>query len=761
MMGEDLMDRNHPNYEHEYKHLEEVCSMLKTEIENKDREISNYKSEIVAIRKNMWENARHGFGGNETEAMIDATQYISAIKNEENSYRFTKGLLDKYRRLYNSPYFARVDFKEGNGGAAEQIYIGLYSFIDTDSMEVVIHDWRAPVSSIFYEYELGAAEYGTREGSVHGEILLKRQFKIKDSRLLYMFDSSVKIDDEMLQEILSGNASEKMKNIVTTIQKEQNRVIRFDEGSMLVVQGAAGSGKTSIALHRIAYLLYKDRNLNSGNIIILSPSHAFNDYISNVLPELGESNVLQTTFEEHISKLLRRSIRVESQYDYMEYLLSSETGRFDETRRKGHRFKSSEKFLHAVRQYADELADKAGRLKDVYYEGGKIVKGSELRKVYESFDKGLPVNSRLASVRERAFYLLSDVQAEKKAELKKKVDDTKASPREAAAQVRIELKRAFKGIKDEIYEMTKIDAYGAYRSFFLSSCFFESGKTFGLTAEELEDISRQSIRGIDNRRMNYEDSAVLAYFKCIVDELPDMRGIKHVVIDEAQDYSPLQYEIFKKLFPESSFTILGDMNQMINPSRNPMAFDSIADVFGRADSAVLKLSKSYRSTKEITEFTRALLPSVKQIEGLNRAGRLPEVIKLRDGSDRRKLLAADIRRMLDEGMKSIAVLCRTSEECSELYKQLKEEIKLSIVAKDDDVYKKGVNIIPSYLCKGLEFDAVLVYGADERNFHTEGDRMLLYTLCTRALHILKVYYAGKLSPIISEVNSRLYKRLEE
>lgn len=760
-MGEKFVDMNHPDYKYERRHLDEVCGMLKAEIEKKDTEIDNYKSEIVSIRKNMWENARHGFGSNETEAMIEATQYISAMKNEENSYRFTKTLLDKYRRLLYSPYFARVDFREVNEKSTEKIYIGLYSFIDTDSMEVIIHDWRAPVSSVFYEYELGKAEYRTHEGSVLGEVSMKRQFKIKDSELLYMFDSSVKIDDEILQEILSGSASEKMKNIVTTIQKEQNRVIRFDEGSMLIVQGAAGSGKTSIALHRIAYLLYKDRNLNSSNIIIFSPSHAFNDYISNVLPELGESNVIQTTFEEYTGKLVRRGIRIEKMYDYMEYLLSRSTGRFDEIRQKGHRYKNSKEFLDAVRRYADELADKDDYLKDVRYAGKVVISGSELRKVYHSVDKKLPVNRRLASVRERALYLLARIQEIKKTELKKKTGSGSGSPREAAAQVRMELRREFSDIKDEIYRMTKVDLHSTYRGFFMSSGYFNSGKAFGLTEEELEDISRQAIRNIDNRHAYYEDSAVLTYFKCIIDELPDMTGIKHVVIDEAQDYSPLQYDIFKKLFPKSSFTILGDMNQMINPFREPAAFDTIADVFGRTDSAVLRLSKSYRSTREITEFTGAMLHSDKQVEGLNRAGRLPEVIKLREGGERRKRLAADIREMLDEGMKSIAVLCRTSEECNELYKQLKEEIKLFIVAKDDDVYKRGVNIIPSYLCKGLEFDAVLVYGADERNFHTEGDRMLLYTLCTRALHILKVYYTGNLSPIISEVDGRLYEKLEE
>lgn len=751
------MDTKHPDYIYENNHLKEICRILEAEIAEKDNEIKNSKSEIVSIRKNMWENARHGFGINETEAMIEATQYISAIKNEENSYRFTKVLLDKYRRLLYSPYFARIDFTESGGKSAENIYIGLYSFIDTDNMEVLIHDWRAPISSIFYEYEHGAAEYRTHSGLVHGEVSLKRQYKIKDSKLLYMFESSVKIDDEILQEILSGNASEKMKSIVTTIQKEQNKAIRFDEGSMLIVQGAAGSGKTSIALHRIAYLLYKDRNLTSNNIIIFSPSHIFNDYISDVLPELGESNVIQTTFIEYATRLIRGRARVESFNDHMEYLLAQKAGSFDQIRKRGYMFKNSREFLNALRRFSEKLADDTERLRDVYYGGRVAIKGSELRKVYNAGDKGLPINKRLAAVRERAFYLLAGIQVIKKAELKKRADNSDSSAREAAVQVRVELKREFSEVKGGIFAMTRVDLHDIYRNFYGSSLFYEAGKVFGLTEAELKDISRYTIENIDNRFVNYEDSPVLAYFRCIIDEVPDTTGIKHVVVDEAQDYSPLQYEILKRLFSGSSFTILGDINQLMVPYRKAASFDAIADVFGRPDSAVISLCRSYRSTREITEFTKAMLNYGMQIEGLNRSGRLPEVLRLSKGCDRKKLLAGEIRKLLESGMSSIAILCKTAEECSLVYRLLKGELELGLVVKDDDLYKKGVNVIPSYLCKGLEFDAVIVYGADEESYQAGRDEKLLYTLCTRALHNLIICCNETLTPIIGAIPEELYK----
>lgn len=754
------MDTTHPDYIYENNHLRETCRRLEAAISKKESEAADNKSEIVAIRKSMWENTKHGFGSNETEAMIEATQYINAMKNEENSYRFSKALLDKYKRLLYSPYFARIDFRESGSESAEQIYIGLYSFIDTDNMEVLIHDWRAPVSSVFYEYEYGAAEYSTQSGVIRGEVSLKRQFKIKDSKLLYMFDSTIKIDDEILQEILSGNASEHMKSIVTTIQKEQNKVIRYDKGSLVIVQGAAGSGKTSIALHRIAYLLYRDRNLTSSNIMIFSPSHIFNDYISNVLPELGEDNVIQTTFMEYAGKLVKKSCRMESLNEHMEFLLSHRSGRFAEMRRKGYSFKSSIAFLDAVRRYSDALAENAVSFKDLYYNGRLAIKGEELSKVYAAGYKGLPVNKRLAAVRERAFYLLEGIQEAKKKELKKKADNAEVSPRDAAVTVRIELRKEFAELKDEIFKMTRVDLQDACLGFYESSFFFEAGRAFGLTDEEIREIGSLSIENLNSRFVYAEDVPLLAYLKCIIDGAPDAAHIKHVVVDEAQDYNPLQYELLNRLFPQSSFTILGDKNQMIIPDRSGLSFDAIARIFGREDSEVLSLDKSYRSTREITEFTKEMLGAGMQIEGLNRAGKLPEVKRLGAGCDIKKIILEDIRELKKNGMESIAILCRTAEECRHIYKLLKGELKISAVVKDDDLYKRGVNIIPSYLCKGLEFDAALVYAADAENYQQGRDERLLYTLCTRALHRLIVYYERQLTPIIESIDKKLYTHIE-
>lgn len=750
------MKTEYPGFVLEEKHLNEVCGLLAQEISDKSSEISDSKSELVSIRKNMWKNAKHGFSSSETEAMVEATQYLTAMKNEENSLRFAKNLMEKYRRLLYSPYFARVDFTEQGETAPEAIYIGLYSFINMDTMEVVIHDWRAPVASIFYEYEKGPAGYEAGEGTVTGDITLKRQFKIRDSKLLYMFDSSVKIDDELLQEVLSGNASEKMKSIVATIQREQNRAIRYNSGSLLAVHGAAGSGKTSIALHRVAYLLYQDRNLSSNNIMIFSPNHIFNDYISNVLPELGEENVIQTTLDEYMQKLLGSSFKLEGFNGHMEYLLHSEALDSCDIRIRGYALKNSERFLEALRAFGVEVSDAAGRFHDIQYEGKTIIRGSELKKLYDGSDKQLPVNERLSYVRARALYLMEKMQEQKKAQVLKRVESEKTSPREAAAAARLELQREFREVRDRVNGMTRLDLEEVYRKFFRSRHYFEAGKALGLTYDELEALGRHTTGGIHGRQLYYEDTAVLVYLKSIIDELPDSAAIKHVVIDEAQDYSPLQYEVFKRLFPHSSFTVLGDANQLVNPYKRPEGFLRMAEIFGRSDSAVLKLGRTYRSTKEITEFTKRILSLDTEVEGLNRPGRLPEIIRLSAGCDRKKLLSADIKALLSEGMKSIAILCRTAGECRALFKLLSGEIQLGMVLKEEDLYKNGVNVLPSYYSKGLEFDAVLVYGADEENYRAGKDEELLYTLCTRALHRLLIYCNDHPSSIINGISTENY-----
>ncbi len=747
----------HPDFYDEAKKLADVCGRISSEIQKKEADMHAYRNEVVSIRKAMWENTTHTFN-NEVEAIIEANQYIHAMKQQEEHYRFTENLLHKYRKLLDSPYFARVDFRYDEDGETEKIHIGLYSFIDHGSMSVLVHDWRAPIAGIFYEYEPGKAGFDTKEARVTGEILLKRQYKIKDSRLQYFFDSAIKIDDEILQEMLSRNAGDKMKQIVTTIQKEQNRVIRHEGSRVLMVQGAAGSGKTSIALHRIAYMLYRDSRLESKNIVIFSPNPIFNDYISNVLPELGEENVIQTTLEEYAG-LHGASAPVEKLSFHLECLLDRCEGGIPPVREKGYRLKASASFLLGLKRYADSLGSGMESFEDIRYHGRLAVSGQEMAALYNRYRRELPIHKCLKIIRERALYLLAKAQEERKAVFRQQLAGAGKSSREIAAIVRLELQKEMKLYKEEIIKRTFLSLENAYRGFYNSAGFYDAGLAEGFPEDELREIGKNTLLQHRNGLMHYEDAIVLLYLRLRIEGAADSSRIKHVVIDEAQDYSPLQYAVFNLLFPDAGFTILGDMNQTVNPYGHIGNYREAFAVFAEQETAVLQLNKSYRSTIQIYSFAGAILGAADDQAGFERKGQRPHVVKLNSEEAVKCIADTDIPRMQADGMKSIAVICKTAAECKSLHALLAHHVSLHLITGEEDVLKAGVSLIPSYLCKGLEFDGVILYGAEAAVYNTEYDRKLLYTICTRALHQLKIYYRESLTPIIGHMPRSLFEHV--
>lgn len=288
----------HKDYIEEQEYLVNTIQHISQELDKELVVLEGRKAELIKLRKEMWENTVHFTS--DFERLTEVNQYLSSLESQTAGYDSTLKQIEKYRRLLSSPYFGRFDFSEGESEECEKIYIGIHNVIDMKEQNILVYDWRAPISSIYYEYELGEAEYSTPQGRATGKVQLKRQYKIREGKLQYFFDSSITIDDEMLQQALCRSSSPKMRNIIETIQKEQNAIIRDTENELLIVQGVAGSGKTSIALHRIVFLLYQGLNtkLNSNNIIIISPNEVFSDYISGVIPELGEANVDRITFGE-------------------------------------------------------------------------------------------------------------------------------------------------------------------------------------------------------------------------------------------------------------------------------------------------------------------------------------------------------------------------------------------------------------------------------------------------------------------------------
>lgn len=753
-------------WEQERQRLNRVYKLIQSEINLRDKNAEATKTEIVSMRKSFWDAIVNS--NKEIENVIEIAQRVNQLDQEQYQYERKINTIKKLRRLELSPYFGRVDFHEEGNSFCESIYIGISSFIDFDSGEIYIYDWRSPISSIFYEFETGPAEYNSPSGMIKGNILLKRQYKIFRNSIEYMFNSNVKIDDEILQEILGKNADDKMKNIVTTIQREQNKVIRDDKSSIVAVQGAAGSGKTSIALHRIAYILYKYRDiaLSSDNIVIFSPNQMFNDYISNVLPELGEENINQTTFFEYSQRFIPDKYKIEDFNEQLEYIFTS----YDDPEYKYHtssiKFKSSKVFLNLLINYSEYIENHLIKFQDIFYDDQLVISENELKELFFRDYIVTPISKRLLKIRERIFMKLNPLKKAKTKLLEEKLKldpDCIDDPRLVA---RLTVLKDSRELMDKICAMTSIDVYNLYAKLFEDMELFWTVSNGINLPEDIGDICRSTATSLNHNLLHYEDIPPYLFIRNKIEGIPNLSGIKHVVIDEAQDYSPVQYSIFKELFPYSSFTILGDINQSIHPYMETDILNELIEIFNRPDSSIFKLNKSYRSVREIAEFSKSILPYGEDIEYINRPGEKPIIFKVTKSDKYEAHIIDDIENLLMQKFKSIAIICKTQRESAIAHRKINHELhrrgsdlSIKLIDKDSKVFLAGLTIIPSYLSKGLEFDAVIVYDASSKNYHYQEERRLFYTICTRPLHRLHLFYRESLTPFIPETSKGLYKEI--
>ena len=743
----------------EEERLDYVLVQIGKQLEDKMDYVRKIKKDSSDLRKSMWDEIG-AFG--DLESMAQYMQYTDTIKMEAITLEFYNTMVHKLKRMLISPYFGRIDFLEEGENHAKKFYIGISTLIDGQNEEYLVYDWRAPVSSMFYDYETGRADYKCPECIVEGELLLKRQYRISNSKIHYMFDSNIKIDDEILQELLSKNADSKMKTIITSIQREQNKIIRDDAHNLLIVQGPAGSGKTSIALHRIAYLLYRYRDsLNSENIVIFSPNRIFSDYISDVLPELGEKNMYQTTFMEYAHKSLGDMAWLEDMNGQMEYLLIERNSPEYHSRVKSIIYKTSFGFANILKCYITYLENEGITFDDVFYKDSLIISKEDISSLFHKDYSFIKILKRLEKIKNRIFYLLEQYETERIGQVMEELDGTGEFLHKGEIKVRsiYIVQNEFKPLKDKIEKMTTLDIKEAYKRLFTNS-----GLLMKISVDELpdgyNDISHLTNRYLDNNTMLYEDIAPVLFLQGELGILPDTTQIRHVVIDEAQDYTVLQFKTFRQLFPGSSLTILGDLNQSINYYMNINKYENILEIFDAGNKAFLSLSKSYRSTKEISAFTRAILINGDSSGYMDRPGEKPVVIKASSEHILFVGLKQQINSLKADGFKSIAIICKTACESLGVYGSLAEIPGISLITKDDAEYTKGVVIIPSYLSKGLEFDCVLIFHAGEDAYSHEDERGLFYTACTRALHRLYIYYTGSLSHFIAGIDVDLYTHVQ-
>ncbi|NRT71986.1 RNA polymerase recycling motor HelD [Clostridium beijerinckii] len=744
------MKNNDFEWKIEREWLKEVLKEAQKQLDEKRNFREKFKSDAIEVQRELWENIGSVSVNNGLEQIVDFMQSINTMKIQKRTHEFTRKLEQKYERILLSPYFARMDFIEKGEERAEKCYIGISNLIN-DNFDFLIYDWRAPISSMFYDYEIGQAEFKCPEGIVEGELTLKRQYKINNGEIEYMFDSNLKIDDEVLQDILSKSTDTKMKGIVTTIQREQNKVIRNEEYKNLIVQGPAGSGKTSVALHRIAYLLYKHRDkITPKNIVIFSPNDIFNEYISDVLPELGEDNMCQTTFKEYMHKALGGGLSKENYSEMMEYILASKKESDYQIRINNIKFKSSKEFIDILKRYVTFMEKEDTNFKNIKFRGDLIISSQDLEELFFKDYANLPRKRRLQKIRERILFLLKPYEEQR---IKEVADELKSSGsyldkaeiiEHSTAMVKNELKEIY----HEINRMTKFDLMGIYKKLFENLEFFLKDSNIEFNEKKISEIKSYTLEKIKVRRLNYEDQIALLYLKGAMGDLPKTSEIKYVIIDEAQDYSPLQYEIFYQLFNHANLTILGDLNQSINPFMNVGDYKNISHIFAEDNTCIINLTKSYRSTMEITKFSRRLLDKGLEAQCVERSGEEPLLLGFSNEKAIRERLLEDIKIYNEKNYKSIGIITKTAKEANEVYNFLKDKTNVRSIIKDDDEYVSGILVIPAYLAKGLEFDVVIIYNAGDENYSCEEERLLLYTACTRALHVLRVYYSGNITPLL-------------
>lgn len=742
------MGKYEENMEEEMKYLEETIKFLKFEIEKGNELISIRRENIIEARRDMRENA--DLFSSDFQKMAEVNQYLKDVNNQTGSYVNTSKIIEKYKRAIKNPYFGRFDFKEKGYDDIEKIYIGLCGISNSENYSVLVYDWRAPISGIYYQYEVGNAVYKSPVGDIEGEVFQKRQYKIENSELQYFIDSSVTITDEMLQEALSKNTSSKMKNIVETIQKEQNTIIRDTDNELLIIQGAAGSGKTSIALHRIAFLLYnrRDLGLKSNNIIIVSPNNIFSKYISNVLPELGEENVQEIIFDDIIGRVFRDRFKIETRGEQLESLILLGDKKEQYLKKQMIEFKGSKTFITILNRMLKYYERKVIPFDDVYY-GGKIIESKqELKAVILNNKIGMPLVKRLNKLERILIEKVHPVRRERISIIEKIVSEEIEHQLEVKSFSRLLSIKEAKKFTEHIRKFTRVDYYDVYKRIFDNMEFFLKLSKGLKLPDNIEDIVTRTRENVEKNILNYEDFAALLYIKLNQEGNELFSDIKQVVIDEAQDYYPIHYEIFKVLFANSRYTVLGDVNQSIERNVGESIYDYVDDILDKRKSVKLFLNKSYRSSFEINEFNSRLQNKNQSIVSFERHEKEPQIFRKETVKDMNEAIAHNIKEFIDEGFESIAVICKSKAEAEKVHSSLSALMDIRLVNSADVEINKGIYVIPSYLAKGLEFDAVVVYEVSDNNYFNELDKKLLYIACTRALHRLVLYHTGEKSFLI-------------
>ena len=756
----------------EQAHLDHVIEEVQKAETAAESKIKTAKHDIKGINKQIDDIHLNTttYSGMMDTAMSFRTQQ-QMLDERHNSWQHAADHLSTLRRLEKKPFFARIDFQEKGTDHPETIYIGLASFSDRPD-HFLVYDWRAPISSIYYESKLGKVSYDTPVGKQEANLTLKRQFQIEDGTIVTIFDTDEQVGDQMLLSALGNHSSTKMKSIVTTIQRTQNEIIRDTKDDLLFVQGAAGSGKTAAVLQRVAWLLYRYRgNLTSSQVVLFSPNQLFNDYIDQVLPELGEHNMVQMTYFQFANRRVPR-LHVQTLGQRFE---SSQ----DPTAKNAIRLTTSLEYFKATGRYAQQLGTAHLRFRNIMFRKKVLFSKDKIKEIYYSFNHNYNLGNRLDGTKEALIKALNHrisvemrskwVEETVQSLSKEQIDDMMGDqPREFADEdqqfrflARQIVMKALTPVKRAIDHNLWININGQFMHLLRVTPKLVNLSKFGLTSEEWTAFVDQTKDQLRNGQISASGITIYLYLYDLITGRKGQRDIRYVFIDEVQDYDAYQLAYLKFRFPFARFTLLGDLNQAIFTHENSRSLlQQLTTMFDPEKTKVVQLTKSYRSTKQITNFTKHLLTNGEQIEAFDRNGDLPTVIVDADFQSGVDSLVTTLKAD-QQHHDAVAVIGKDLADCEQLASALKQRnVKATLIRTENQRLVDGIIIVPSYLAKGLEFDAVVVWNCNANQYPDDSERQLLYTIASRAMHLLTLISIGQPTPLLQDVPTDEYQLIK-
>ena len=719
-------------------HLDKTLSIVQAELDSvraatkaQQQEMDRLRSELQTDRElaNLWSSE-------EFEDLADLSQSVRLLTMQEETQDTAVARRIALEYQQHSPYFARLTLRFPDEEEDEPIYIGRFSLWNPKEKDLAVHDWRSPIASVFYRFGMEPAYYTAPLGRIDCLVTGKRQYEIRNGQIVYCFDADSVIQDKLLRKMLSQNASSQMRSIVETIQKDQDIAIRDEEHDLLMVQGVAGSGKTSIALHRVAYLMYEGlkNRLRSHNILILSPNTVFEKYISSVLPELGQRNTAAATLEYILENFLHTP--VQSRVDRIDSLCKAES-RQAEAMRRMLDFKSSPEFVAILDRFLQEIPRHFSQYQDLWYGDHLLATAQSLKNEIMQRDDKWPLGVRLHRLENILWEKIRALRPERMKTLYFRALQLSRGPEWARAYSLYETA----SLSRQIQAITRLSVRQLYLSLFADETrFLRLAKGIPLPSD-IRSILTDTCEALrSDQPLPLSDASAMAYLKVRLEGRSASGDIRQVVIDEAQDYGMADYALLQSFYPNARFTVLGDINQSMERGMDHSFFGNVQKQLKIEKAALIELNKSFRCTKEILSFSEQFLKHA-ALQSFNRSGEEPKILP----NDQ---IISCIRQCKEMGYKSIALIAKTAEMAEKWHARLSLEIPIRLMGRD--INPGDVFIVPLALTKGLEFDAVFLLDCDETNYSTEDDRRLLYVACTRALHFLSFFYTSSPSLLLKQ-----------